>query len=246
MGLVYQLGDVSVALSRSDAVTDLLNIQPTPEVHDGLHAILFRTSLSFVTGHEYAHIVHGHLNERSDKSISFNEITDEGEIGGLEQQTMELDADGYGGVYHGLSNFFRKEVRDNELLSLQITDRSPESQDEVLFSCFVLAVGGFLFARPPVDVIKSNVYTLTHPPQLARLNFAMEAAISWCRQNRPALAVWMTPDRFRRLIRPGAEAIWGVDGGLRWQEQIVFLESTAGKEYFRKLGEGLKRYVVAL
>jgi hypothetical protein len=43
MGLVYQLGDVSVALSRSDAVTDLLNIHLTPEVRDGLHAMPFQT-----------------------------------------------------------------------------------------------------------------------------------------------------------------------------------------------------------
>jgi hypothetical protein len=246
MGLVYQLGDVSVALSRSDAVTDLLNIHLTPEVRDGLQAMLFQTLWGFVAGHEYAHIVHGHVNERREKSISFNEITDEGEIGDLEQQTMELDADGYGGVYHGLSNFFREEVRHNGLSWLQVTDRSPESQDEVLFSCFVLAVGGFLFARPPVDVNNNNVYKLTHPPQLARLNYVMEGAISWCRQNRPALAVWMTPDRFRMLIRPGAEAIWDLDGGLRWQEQIAFLESTAGKEYVRRLGEDLKRYVAAL
>ena len=74
----------------------------------------------------------------------------------------------------------------------------------------------------------------------------MEDAISWCRQNRPALAVWMTPPRFRMLMRPVAEAIWGVNGGVRWQDQIAFLESDKGKDYVHKLGENLKKYVAAL
>ena len=84
-------------------------------------------------------------------------------------------------------------------------------------------MGAFLFARPPVDVNTTNVYEVTHPPQLARLNYIMEGAISWCNQNRPALA-----------------------GGLRWQDQIAFLESEAGREYVRRIGENLKTYVAAL
>lgn len=245
MGLAYQLGDVSVALSRSEAVTDLLNVPLNVDSRDGLHAMLFQNLWSFVAAHEYAHIVHGHVFERGETGVSFNEITDLGEVGDMEQQVMELDADGYGGVYHVLSNFFRDEVRHNSLTLLHLVESSPEVQDQVLFSVFVVAVGGFLFARPPVDV-KSNVYKLTHPPQLARLNYVMEGAIAWCKQNRPALAGWMTPDRFRMLMRPVAETIWGTDGGLRWQEQIIFLESPEGKEYVRQLGESLKRYVAAL
>lgn len=246
MGLVYQLGDVSVQLSRSEPVRSLLDLRQTPECRDGLHALLFQTLCSFVAAHEYVHIVHGHVQRRGACSVTFNEIEDQGEIGSIEQQTMELDADGYGGVYHVLSNFFREEVCGNGVLALQISDKNPESQDQILFSCFVVAVGGFLFARPPVDVNKANVYNLTHPPQLARLNYVMEGAISWCRQNRPALATWITPARFRMLMRPVAETIWGLDGGLRWQDQIAFLESDAGKEYVGKIGESLKTYVAAL
>jgi hypothetical protein len=126
------------------------------ETRDGLHALLFQNILSFVVAHEYAHIVHGHVQKRGENGISFNEILDLGETGSLDDQVMELDADGYGGVYHGLFNFFREEVRQNAIAALQVGDYTPATQDEVLFCCFVVVVGGFLFARHPVDVTKKT------------------------------------------------------------------------------------------
>jgi hypothetical protein len=158
MGLVYQLGDISVKISRSEAVTDLLNVPMTPEVRDGLHAMLSQTLWSFVAGQEYAHIAHGHARQRGEKAASFSEFLDRGETGSVEDQTMELDADGYGGVYHVLSNLVRDDARKHALTALQITEKTDAYQDEVLLCCFVVAVGGFLFARPPVDVKKVDPY----------------------------------------------------------------------------------------
>ena len=246
MSLVYQLGEVSVAISRSEEVTDLLNVPMTVAVRDGLHAMLFQTLWTFVAGHEYAHIVHGHSQQRGERSVTFSEFQDKDEIGDLDDQIMELDADGYGGVYHVLSNLFRDDARKHALSALQIDAKTEGYQDEVLLCCFVVAVGGFLFARPPVDVKTADVYKLTHPPQLVRLNYIMEHAIGWCRQNRPALVGWMTPPRFRMLMQPVASAIWGPRGGESWKNQIAFLESEPGKEYVRKLGENLRAYVGAL
>src|SRR5690242_7704229 len=74
--------------------TVVLGIRLTPEVRDGLHALLFQTLLAFISAHDYVHIVHGHVQRRGPSSICVNEIQDRGEIGDIEQQTMELDADG--------------------------------------------------------------------------------------------------------------------------------------------------------
>jgi hypothetical protein len=38
MGLIFQLGNLCVRLSRSETVTTLLGIELTPDVRDGLHA----------------------------------------------------------------------------------------------------------------------------------------------------------------------------------------------------------------
>lgn len=63
-----------------------------------------------------------------------------------------------------------------------------------------LAVGTFLFVRPIKLLSPENIYTLCHPPQAARLDFIMRTAVSWCRQNRPALADWMSPKVFDKIM----------------------------------------------
>jgi hypothetical protein len=245
MGLIYQLDDLCVRLSRSEAVAALLGVEITPDVQDLLQAMLFYNLLHFVVAHEYTHHVHGHSKRRGADSLDFSEIEDNGETGNLEEQVMEADADDYA-AYHVLANLIDTGERALAVAALKLEEKDATLQDEVLFSCFVVAVGAFLLARPPVDVDKANVYKLTHPPQAARLNYLMESAIAWCRQNRPSLAAWMTKDRFQRIMKAAAEATWGVNGGLTWEAQITFFQSEAGAEYIRKLGESLKAYAAAL
>src|ERR1035441_7452659 len=64
----------------------------------------------------------------------------------------------------------------------------------------------FLFVRPPVAVDKADIYGIAHPPQAARMMFLMYRAIDWCKQNRPGLEAWMTPDCCHKQIgRKGDE-----------------------------------------
>ena len=68
--------------------------------------------------------------------------------------------------------------------------------------------------------------------------------MGWCKHNRPALTTWMTRDRFLSIAKATAEAIWGANGGSAWNSQIAFCQSSAGLEYIRKLGEGIRSFAV--
>jgi hypothetical protein len=245
LGLIYQLGDLCVRLSRSDAVTALLGVEMTANRRDRFHAMLFRILLGFVVAHEFTHHVHGHSKQRWADSFPFNEIEDSCEIGSLEDQVMEADADGYA-AYHVLAHLIDGGGRVPAVAVLGIEEKARAAQDEVLFSSFVMVAGAFLFARTPIDLDKVNIYELTHPPQAARLNYLMESAIAWCRQNRPSLVIWMTPDRFQEIMKAVAQATWGTSGGSTWGAQSAFLPSEAGIKYINRLGEGLKAHVAAL
>jgi hypothetical protein len=245
MGLIRKITDVCLRLSGSDEITAHLDIEVTPDVRNGLQAILFDNALSFIVAHEFAHIVHGHVEQRGAKSNSFNELLDDSDVASLEDQIMETDADGYA-AYQVLANVIGTNRCTQAVTALKVSDKPLASQDEALFFCFMVAVVGFFFARTPVDICRNDIYRLTHPPQVARLNYAMEHALAWCKLNRPALAVWLTRDRFLSVTKSTAEAIWGMSGRLAWDSQIAFFQSNAGLEYIRKLGEGLKSYVAAL
>ena len=114
-----------------------------------------------------------------------------------------MDADAYG-IYHVLSNLFADE-RAFAVDLLDIAAKSEEEQDKLL-ACFVIGVGNFLFVRPTKTLTEGNIYTLCHPPQAARMDFIMRRAVSWCRNNREALATWMTPEVFSQIMATMAYA----------------------------------------
>ena len=240
--LITLLWNICVRLSGSTTIATLLRVRLMPEERDRLHILLFRSQLNFVVSHEYTHHVHEHVSRWGAESILSNEILDVGETADLDQQTREVDADGYA-AYHVLSNLIDGGGR-SQAVSLLRLDAEPNGvQDEVLFSCFVVALGAYLFVRPPITLDSARLYRLTHPPQSARMNSLMHQAIGWCRQNRTALEAWMTPGRFQVLMNGVAEATWGMNGGGDWAAQVAFLQSEEGSEYIRKLGRSLKTYI---
>jgi hypothetical protein len=245
IALINTLLDVCSRLSRSKAVVTLLGVRLTPEEYDNLQVVLFRTLLNFVVSHEYTHHVHGRVTPRGSESMFSNEILDDGETGNLEQQTLEADADGYA-AYRVLAYLIDGGGRAQAVSLLKLEAKPSGVQDELLFSCFVVAVGAFMFIRPPQALDSANIYNLTHPPQAARMNCLMQQAISWCKQNRPGLEAWMTLDRFQKLMHGVAESTWGMNGGRDWAAQTAFLQSEDGGEYFRKLDRSLKAYVQSL
>lgn len=245
IALINTLFDVCFRLSRSEAVATLLGVRLTPEEYDKFHVVLFRTQLYFVVSHEYTHHVHGHVIPWGSESMFSSEILDDGETGNLEQQTREADADGYA-AYHVLANLIDGGGRAQAVSLLKLEVEPSGVQDEVLFSCFVVAVGAYLFVRPPQALDSTNIYKLTHPPQAARMNCLMQQAINWCKHNRPGLEAWMTFDRFKGLMHGVAEATWGMNGGRDWAAQTAFFQSEDGGEYFRKLDRSLKAHVQSL
>ena len=243
--LVHSLWESSVRLSKSEAIMATLGVAPTPEHQDAIHALLFRTQLAFVVSHEYTHHVHGHAPQSSPGPPFFNEVLTGDEIGSLESQAFEIDADGYA-VYHVLAHLFDGPGRTQAVELLGCGEAQIHTQDEVLFASFVMAVGAFLFVQPPGTLDPSKIYKRSHPPQSARMNWIMHAAIAWCQQNRPELKAWMTRERFQMLMRAVAEASWGMNGGKDWSDQTTFLQSEPGREYVERLDARVKKHIESL
>lgn len=241
MELVDVLWETCVRLSRSEAVAAVLGIQVSHERYEAVHVVLFRIQLSFVITHEYTHHVHGHLSDLT----FFDEIRSGNKTGNLEQQMMEVDADGYA-AYHVLAHLMESEGRSHALGLLNLEAEPQDIQDQLLFSCFIAAIAAYLFVRPPAALDHNATYKLTHPPQAARMNCLMQQAISWCKQNRPALVLWMTLGRFQKLMEVVAEATWGANGARSWAAQTAFLQSDEGAEYLEKLDKALKAHVQSL
>lgn len=200
---------------------------------DGLKVVLFRTQLNYVVSHEYTHHIHGHV-PREASEARFLEEHGKDDVGGLDRQTLEAGADGYA-VYLVLTNLILGEERSRANSGLSIEMRSHGMQEAVLLDIFVAAIAGHLFARPVGVVDQTNIYTVQHPPQAARMNLIMHHVEMWCVQNRPRLRDWMTLSRFQILMRGAAEAIWGVTGAVDWAAQTAFFRSEAGTEYTKRL-----------
>ena len=245
VALVGQLWMTCERLSRNLAVAAILRVRLPSDEYQRLHAILFRIQLSFIISHEYTHHVHGHVAGREWESPFSSEIIDAGLRGNLDQQIWETDADGYA-AYHVLANLIGGADRSHAIGVLKLEREDEAIQDEILLSCFVAAIGAYLFVRPPVSLDETSVYRFTHPPQAARMNSLMNQAINWCKQNRQPLSAWMTPERFEILMRSVAEATWGMNGGTDWSAQVEFFESNAGSEYVRTLEQSLKAYIEGL
>ncbi len=74
----------------------------------------------------------------------------------------------------------------------------------------------------------------------------MRSAVSWCRQHRPALAEWINPDIFDRILATLAYVTPGADGGEGWAAQTAFLKDEIGHAYMKNLAARLDEYIRAL
>jgi hypothetical protein len=242
--LVRRLWDVCGRLSVSDAVTAAIGIRVTSQECERFRVVLFRIQLHSIVAHEFTHHVHGHVMPVPSQAVFADEIVNRGEVGNLDHQAREVDADGYA-TYFVLTNLINGEERQSVSL-LNIETDTLVVQDEVLLACFVVAVGGWLYAREPQVLSTDSIYRFTHPPQAARMNFVMQRAAAWCIQNRPALHQWMTHSRFQSLMASVAEATFGMNGTTDWEAQIAFLHSDDGTEYIKRLDERFRACVDAL
>jgi hypothetical protein len=242
MPLIDELWGVSAGLANSPAVAALLEAPATSEGREAILTVMFQTELIFLVLHEYAHHVHGHLSDSGSGSTLFDEISEGGQ-GKLEDQAFEMDADAYA-VFLALTHMFAGSRLRQSAELLGYSNKAPGTQEELLFTVFVMGIGAFLYHLPPASVASSSeVYRRTHPLQALRMNWIMSAAATWCRQNRPALESFMNLERFQTIMTIVRKAISEVIGDKNWNEQTVFLQSEAGAKYFDQLKAHVKRHV---
>jgi hypothetical protein len=243
--LIYELLTICARLSESEPIGRVLGLKNTDDLREWLKIVLFQHLLSLVVSHEFTHHVHGHVLKHQSESRFFSEFTASNVNSNIERQAEEADADGYA-AYHVLANFIDSDTRKVASSALKLDNANPEVIDRVLFSCFVIVAGAFLFSRRPVDLTKEDLFGLSHPPQAARLDYLMRHSILWCKENRPALVDWMTNERFQQIMRAVAEATWGMNGGLSWDAQTAFLHSDQGKRYFQEFSKLIDAQKAAL
>jgi hypothetical protein len=245
VALIQRIWQICLPMAQSAEIATLLGLQlDTVERQQRFHAVLFRMQMHFVTAHEYTHHVHGHATDSTLDSRFANEIDSSAENCDIDTQVLEIDADAYG-TFHVLSNLFADE-RAFVLNLLDLDARSPASQNQTLLACFILAVGTFLFVRPTKLLTPENICTLCHPPQAARMDFITRAAVNWCRRNRPALADWMSPQVFDKIMSTLAYVTPGADDGQGWAAQTTFLQTEIGVTYMKTLAARVDQYIQAL
>jgi len=242
--LMYKLWQIADAISQSTVMEANSAVSRTIDPGD-LRTVVFRALLFFIVSHEYTHHVHGHIAMRGALPAFYNEIENDCKDGSLQDQVLEVDADGYA-AFLVLNNLLIRDERLHAISVLKIESYPLGSQDRILFFCFVLAVGGFFFACTPQVIDASNVYTCDHPPHAARMDLLMKSALRWCAPNRPALESWMTKERSNEIMRVVVYATWGMNGARSWTEQNAFFSSEDGAEYFRRIGEQMDQHLNSL
>ena len=233
--LVDQLWAAGTRLSESPQLQALLQMQLTDEqvadmtASQRMQVVLFRLQFFFVALHEFSHVVHGHVRRGEESSFASEILPRPG--GRVEDQAEESDADGYA-IYFLLTNVFDGSEERNHLLRVLGKEQAPEAdQDEILFAAFIMAAAAFIFAQAPQSFTEQDVYERTHPLHVVRLRLMMKAAHAWCDQNRPGLCPRTRGPQFHSLVRLLAGVVTGPDGQARWQEQLQFALSDAGRQY---------------
>ncbi|HXN73734.1 MAG TPA: hypothetical protein VN861_14405 [Candidatus Acidoferrales bacterium] len=226
-GLLAFIWTACDLLSKSEHVVQLFNHAPTNQIH----ATLFQTQLSFILCHEYAHHVHGHLEQASFRL----------EAGDIQTQVFEVDADCYA-IYFVLAFLINGAGRAEAVGRLNCAQANGDAQDQALLASFVLAISGFLYATPPVPLDPARPFQRRYPPLAARMNWIMESAMDWCDQIKPHLKEWMTGDKFRELMFFAADAVAELNGGAHWGDQISFFKSEQGAAYAKAVMERFAEY----
>jgi hypothetical protein len=181
--LIYSLWDLCVRLSRSDKIASLLGVKIPVEGSEVLRVVLFRTAVVFVVMHEYAHHLHGHVVSLEREYIPLNEVVDDGPIGDLIEQTFEADADAFA-AHSGMTNLISGAARPLAVSMLGIEALPEGIQDEVLFSCFAVAVGTFLLLRE-IPTLESDTVLQVHASAVSRKNRWSYAAGDSLVQTKP-------------------------------------------------------------
>jgi hypothetical protein len=242
--LLDRFWHASSRLAESPAVVERLSMTLADDaggsmsIEQRIAAAMFRLQLFFVVLHEFVHIVHGHVIGDDVFPYFADEVAVHHD-GDLDDQAAEADADGYA-LFLLLSQVLDGAGERRHLLdTLGLSEKPRGTQDEALLSSALMAAAAFFFASPSEPLTNDGVYTLTHPPQAARMSLIFAHARRWCSLNRQGLVDWLSASMLRALFGVVASAMWGVNGGDEWSDQIAFLRSAEGAEYYRLLTKTL-------
>jgi len=235
--LVWRL---SHRLSRSPRVCELLNSSPAELAPDALQGLLFQIQLSFLVSHEYTHHVHRHSVE-SEAGVNglWTEFLRDEAGGTIHSQAQELDADGYA-IYLVLAHLLRGGRRESALALLGGTDAPGLDGDELLLTCFFLALLAFFCAFWHGGVDMASIYEFRHPPPPVRIKYVIQVAEMWSCQNESVSRSWFVPARFQALFGAAADVI-SRTARQEWDAQMSFLRGADGSRYDGQLFEKFER-----
>jgi hypothetical protein len=231
--LIKSIVDVSRHLSRSSVVLQLLHLDTGALQPDILWGYLGQIQLMFLTSHEYTHLIHQH-SARKELSGMWTELVPQNNCGGIDSQVEELDADGYA-TYLVLTFLLRSERRQRALIQLGQTNTPATDCDELILSCFFLALMAFFRTLWP-ESIRLPFDQPTHPPAPVRIDYLIQVAKMWSGQFGIGEQSWFTSLRLQDLFH-AADSEGDGTNRQGWDEQIALLASADGDQYRNLLFE---------
>lgn len=225
--LIKAVTEVSKHLGSSPVVLRLLRLESGPLRPDILWDYLGQIQLLFLTSHEYTHLIHQH-SARRELNGMWTELAPQTFRGSIDSQVEELDADGYA-VYLVLTFLLRSERRQRALIQLGQANMPTTYCDELILSCFFLALMAFFRTLWPKD-ITLPLDQLTHPPVPVRIDHVFQVAKMWCGQFGVAEQSWFTSPRLQDLFRAAASEA-DKTNSQGWDAQVALLSSADGNQY---------------
>lgn len=198
--------------------------------------ILFLGQISFLVAHEFAHHDRAHFSSRLEAGELQNDLASDSAYGSLVEQAKEIDADGWA-VMLNVDHWFVGAGRGSVLKAFRAELDEEHQADNLLLMFFVVSMCAALLLWRPVQVDETNVYTLPHPPQAARMQRILLTVDMWARGSRPWLALDATRHVFPALIAAVEDALASMTTPHNWEQQVGFLRTSAGSDYMEALLE---------
>jgi hypothetical protein len=183
---------------------------------------------SFVTTHEYSHLVRRHLEDHQPHAAALGESL---------RQTQEFDADGYG-IYHELAYFFNGGGR--QLASQWLRVSSEKALENSTLSCFLLSIMIQFCTRWAGKIQVESDLRAEHPPLPMRIEYAILFVEMWCREVGALSTSWMTDGTLKEYFAAAAR-LFPPDMKTPWDQLILWLKNPQSDQYRSQTRRGLDR-----
>jgi len=188
--------------------------------------LLLLMQFSFVTSHEYSHLVRRHLEDNQLHAAAIGEAL---------WQTQELDADGYG-IYHQLAYFFHGGGRQLASQWLRISNK--KALEYSILSCFLLSIMVQFCARWAGKMQVESDVGAEHPPLPVRIEYAILFVEMWCREVGEMSTSWMTDGTLKDYFAAAAR-LFPAEMKAAWDGQMSWLKSLRSEQYRDRIRRGI-------